>query len=75
MGIHLIHEAWRAGVEKLLAVGTVCSYPKFTLVPFREEHLWDSYPEESNARTAWRRRCCSCSSRRTASSTASTASM
>lgn len=49
MGIHLIHEAWRAGVEKLLAVGTVCSYPKFTPVPFREEHLWDGYPEETNA--------------------------
>jgi len=49
MGIHLIHEAWRAGVEKLLVVGTVCSYPKFTPVPFREEHLWDGYPEETNA--------------------------
>jgi GDP-L-fucose synthase len=49
MGIHLVHEAWRAGVEKLLVVGTVCSYPKFTPVPFREEHLWDGYPEETNA--------------------------
>ena len=49
MGIHLIHEAWRAGIRKLVIVGTVCSYPKFTPVPFREEDLWGGYPEETNA--------------------------
>jgi GDP-L-fucose synthase len=49
MGAQLLHEAWRAGVEKFVAVGTVCAYPKFTPVPFREESLWDGYPEETNA--------------------------
>ena len=49
MGVHLIHEAWRAGIRKLLIVGTVCSYPKYTEVPFREEDLWSGYPEETNA--------------------------
>ena len=49
MGIHLIHEAWKAGIRKLLIVGTVCSYPKFTEVPFREDDLWSGYPEETNA--------------------------
>lgn len=49
MGIHLIHEAWRAGVEKVVVVGTVCSYPKFTPVPFRHEDFWNGYPEETNA--------------------------
>ena len=37
------------GIPKLVIVGTVCSYPKFTPVPFSEEHLWDGYPEETNA--------------------------
>ena len=49
MGIHLIHEAMEAGVEKMLVVGTVCSYPKFTPVPFSEDDLWNGYPEETNA--------------------------
>ena len=49
MGTQLLHEAWRAGVGKFLAVGTVCSYPKLTPVPFREASLWDGYPEETNA--------------------------
>jgi GDP-L-fucose synthase len=49
MGIHLIHEAWQAGVEKMVVVGTVCSYPKYTPVPFKEEDLWNGYPEETNA--------------------------
>ncbi|MGZ8567263.1 MAG: GDP-L-fucose synthase family protein [Actinomycetota bacterium] len=49
MGIHLIHEAWKAGIRKVVVVGTVCSYPKFTPVPFREEDLWNGYPEETNA--------------------------
>jgi GDP-L-fucose synthase len=49
MGIQLLHEAWRAGVSKFVAIGTVCAYPKFTPVPFHEDHLWDGYPEETNA--------------------------
>jgi len=49
MGIHLIHEASEAGIRKLVVVGTVCSYPKFTPVPFDEEDLWNGYPEETNA--------------------------
>jgi GDP-L-fucose synthase len=49
MGVQLIHESWKAGVEKFVAIGTVCAYPKFTAVPFREEDLWNGYPEETNA--------------------------
>ncbi len=49
MGTHLLHEAWRAGVQKFVTIGTVCAYPKFTPVPFHEEDLWDGYPEETNA--------------------------
>jgi GDP-L-fucose synthase len=49
MGVQLIEEARRRGVKKFMAVGTVCAYPKFTPVPFREEELWNGYPEETNA--------------------------
>jgi GDP-L-fucose synthase len=49
MGTQLMHEAWRAGVEKFVTIGTVCSYPKFTPLPFKEEDLWNGYPEETNA--------------------------
>lgn len=49
MGVQLLHEAQRYGVEKFVAVGTVCSYPKLTPVPFRESDFWDGYPEETNA--------------------------
>jgi GDP-L-fucose synthase len=49
MGVQLMHEAWKAGTSKFVAIGTVCAYPKFTQVPFREETLWDGYPEETNA--------------------------
>ncbi len=49
MGIQLIEAARRFGVQKLIVVGTVCSYPKYTPAPFREESLWDGYPEETNA--------------------------
>lgn len=49
MGTQLLHESWRAGVEKFVAIGTVCSYPKFTPVPFKEQDLWEGYPEETNA--------------------------
>jgi len=49
MGIQLMEAARLAGVDKFVQVGTVCSYPKFTPVPFREEDLWNGYPEETNA--------------------------
>jgi GDP-L-fucose synthase len=49
MGVQLMHEAWQRGVEKFVALGTICAYPKFTPLPFREENLWDGYPEETNA--------------------------
>ncbi len=49
MGAHLIEQARLAGVEKFVMVGTICSYPKFTPVPFKEEDLWNGYPEETNA--------------------------
>jgi GDP-L-fucose synthase len=49
MGLNLIHEASQADVEKMVVVGTVCSYPKHTPVPFVEEELWNGYPEETNA--------------------------
>ncbi len=49
MGVQLLHESWKAGVGKFVAIGTICAYPKFTPVPFREEHLWNGYPEETNA--------------------------
>jgi GDP-L-fucose synthase len=49
MGAQLLHESWRAGVAKFVAIGTVCAYPKFTPIPFREEDLWNGYPEETNA--------------------------
>jgi GDP-L-fucose synthase len=49
MGAHLMEEARQAGVRKFVAIGTVCAYPKFTPVPFREDHLWEGYPEETNA--------------------------
>ena len=49
MGVQLLHASWQAGVAKFVALGTVCAYPKFTPVPFREEDLWNGYPEETNA--------------------------
>lgn len=49
MGIQLIHESWKAGVSKFVAAGTICAYPKFTPVPFKEDAIWDGYPEETNA--------------------------
>lgn len=49
MGVLLMEYARRAGVPKFVSVGTICSYPKHTPVPFREEALWDGYPEETNA--------------------------
>jgi GDP-L-fucose synthase len=49
MGIQLMERARLAGVSKFVQIGTVCSYPKFTPVPFREDDLWNGYPEETNA--------------------------
>lgn len=49
MGIELIEEARRRAVERFVCLGTICAYPKFTPVPFREEDLWNGYPEETNA--------------------------
>jgi len=44
-----MHKAWQRGIEKFVAIGTVCAYPKFTPVPFKEDDLWIGYPEETNA--------------------------
>ena len=49
MGTQLIHAAHQTGVEKFVCVGTICAYPKFTPVPFKEDDLWSGYPEETNA--------------------------
>jgi GDP-L-fucose synthase len=49
MGLNLIHESYLAGVAKFVCVGTICAYPKFTPVPFKESDLWEGYPEETNA--------------------------
>lgn len=49
MGVQLMHKAWQRKIEKFVALGTVCAYPKFTPVPFKEENLWNGYPEETNA--------------------------
>lgn len=49
MGVQLIHEAWKRGIEKFVALGTICAYPKFTPIPFKEDDLWNGYPEETNA--------------------------
>ncbi|MHB8621010.1 MAG: GDP-L-fucose synthase family protein [Chloroflexota bacterium] len=49
MGVQFLHESWRAGVKKFVAMGTVCAYPKYTPVPFKEQDLWGGYPEETNA--------------------------
>ncbi len=49
MGINMIESAREAGVKKFVCAGTICAYPKFTPVPFKEEELWNGYPEETNA--------------------------
>lgn len=49
MGVQLMDQSYRFGVEKFVAVGTICAYPKITKVPFKEESIWDGYPEETNA--------------------------
>jgi len=49
MGVHLMEEARQAGVAKFVTLGTICCYPKFAPIPFRETDLWNGYPEETNA--------------------------
>lgn len=49
MGTQLLHEGYAKGIEKFVALGTICAYPKFTPVPFHEDQIWDGYPEETNA--------------------------
>lgn len=49
MGVQLIHESYLRGIEKFVALGTICAYPKFTPLPFDEENIWNGYPEETNA--------------------------
>jgi GDP-L-fucose synthase len=49
MGVQLIHAAWQRKIEKFVALGTICAYPKFTPIPFKEDDLWGGYPEETNA--------------------------
>jgi GDP-L-fucose synthase len=49
MGIQLLHEGYSWGIEKFVALGTICAYPKFTPVPFHEDDIWNGYPEETNA--------------------------
>ena len=49
MGVQLIHQSWLKGIEKFVAIGTICAYPKYTPIPFKEEDLWNGYPEETNA--------------------------
>jgi GDP-L-fucose synthase len=49
MGVELMHQACKRGIGKFVAIGTVCAYPKFTPVPFKEDDLWIGYPEETNA--------------------------
>jgi GDP-L-fucose synthase len=49
MGIQLLHEAYLRKIDKFVALGTICAYPKFTPVPFKEDDLWNGYPEETNA--------------------------
>lgn len=49
MGTHMMEESRKAGVKKFVAIGTICAYPKFAPVPFKEDDLWNGYPEETNA--------------------------
>jgi GDP-L-fucose synthase len=49
MGTQLLHQSWQTGVKKFVAIGTVCAYPKFAPIPFKETDLWNGYPEETNA--------------------------
>jgi len=56
MGAQLLHEAYRRNIEKFVALGTVCAYPKFTPVPFREDDIWNGYPEETKLPMDWQKK-------------------
>jgi GDP-L-fucose synthase len=56
MGVQLIHEGYLRRIEKFVAIGTICAYPKFTPVPFHEDDLWNGYPRRRTHPTAWPRR-------------------
>ena len=58
MGTQLLHESKLAGIQKFVALGTICSYPKFTQIPFLEENIWNGYPEETNAPYGLAKKCC-----------------
>ncbi len=74
MGIQLIEESRRAGVERFVCLGTVCAYPKHAAVPFSEDDLWNGYPEETNAPYGLAKKMLLVQLQATASSTASRAS-
>ncbi len=74
MGTQLIHEGCMRKIEKFVAVGTICAYPKFTPVPFREDDLWNGYPEETNAPYGLAKKMMLVQSQAYRSSTGSTAS-
>jgi GDP-L-fucose synthase len=57
MGVQMMEVGRQVGIEKFVAIGTICAYPKFTPVPFKEENLWDGYPEETNPRMDLLKRC------------------
>ena len=69
MGLNVFEACRELGVEKLVAACSVCAYPKFTPVPFKEENIWDGYPRSRTRPTGWRRRCCSSSATRIGAST------
>ena len=74
MGVNMLEQARLHGVEKLVIAGTVCGYPKFAEVPFREDEFWNGFPEETNAPYGVAKKSCSSARRPTASSTGSTRS-
>ena len=58
MGAQLMEVGRQAGIEKFVAVATICAYPKFSPVPFKEENLWNGYPEETNTPYRLAKKCC-----------------
>ena len=69
MGVELIEQARRYEVEKFVSIGSICAYPKFTPVPFREDDIWNGYPEETNAPYGLAKKCCLYNPRHTGSNT------
>ena len=74
MGIQLLHEGYIRKIQKFVALGTICAYPKFTPVPFKEADLWNGYPEETNAPYGLAKKMMLVQSRLTANSMVSTRS-